>query len=176
VAGLGPAERGDNAPPYFATFATMDPTQTDPATGKPGVPDPSNPLYARGVANITTDTGVQTQNADNIAAALKADVLSGHLPQVSYVVDNQFFSEHPVTAPSNGAYFLRAVLEALNADPDVFNSTLVIVNYDENDGQFDHVPPPVPTAGEKDEFVSGTDLSEYGLTAPARSVSAYGSR
>ena len=35
-------------------------------------------------------------------------------------------------------------LEALNADPDVFNSTLLIIDYDENDGQFDHVPPPVP--------------------------------
>ncbi|HEY6500007.1 MAG TPA: phospholipase C, phosphocholine-specific [Streptosporangiaceae bacterium] len=158
---------GDNAPPYFATFAKMDPTQTDPATGKPGVPDPSNPLYADGVANITTDTGVQTENADNIAAALKADVLAGNLPQVSYVVDNQFFSEHPVTAPSNGAYFLRAVIEAIGADPDVFNSTLIIVNYDENDGQFDHVPPPVPAPGAKDEFVTGTDLSQYGLTAPA---------
>ena len=158
---------GDNAPPYFAVFAKMDPTQTDPETGKPGVPDPSNPLYANGVANITTDTGVETQNADNIAAALKADVLAGHLPQVAYVVNNQFFSEHPVTAPSNGAYFLRAVLEALNADPEVFNSTLVVVNYDENDGQFDHVPPPVPAPGEADEFISGTDLSQYGLTAPA---------
>ncbi|HEX6453520.1 MAG TPA: phospholipase C, phosphocholine-specific [Trebonia sp.] len=158
---------GDNAPPYFAVFAKMDPTQTDPETGKPGVPDPSSPLYANGVANITTDTGVETQNADNIAAALKADVLSGNLPQVSYVISNQFFSEHPVTAPSNAAYFMRAVLEALNADPEVFNSTLVIVNYDENDGQFDHVPPPVPAPGEKDEFVSGTDLTEYGLTAPA---------
>jgi phospholipase C len=157
----------DNAPPYFATFATMDPAQTDPATGRPGVPDPSNPLYADGVAGIATDTGVETQNADDIAAALRADVLAGKLPQVSYVVSNQFFSEHPVTAPSNGAYFLRAVLEALNADPDVLNSTLVIVNYDENDGQFDHVPPPVPAPGEVDEFVSGTGLSRPGLAAPA---------
>jgi phospholipase C len=160
-------EYGDNAPPYFATFAKMDATQTDPATGKPGVPDPSNPLYANGLANVTTDTAIQTKNADDLAAALKADVMAGKLPQVAYVVNNQFFSEHPVTAPSNGAYFLRAVIEALAADQDVFNSTLVIVNYDENDGQFDHVPPPVPAAGEADEFVSGTDLSQYGLTAPA---------
>jgi phospholipase C len=158
---------GDNATRYFAVFAKMDPAQIDPETGGPGVPDPSNPLYANGVANVTTDTGVETQNADNIAAAIKADVLSGNLPQVSYVVNNQFFSEHPVTAPGNGAYFLNAVLQALNADPEVFNSTLVIVNYDENDGQFDHVPPPVPAPGEADEFISGTDLTEYGLTAPA---------
>jgi phospholipase C len=158
---------GDNAPPYFAVFAKMDPTQTDPATGQPGLPDPASPLYANGIAGITTDTGVESQNADDIAAALRADVLAGKLPQVSYVVSNQFFSEHPVTAPGNGAYFLRAVLEALNADPDVFNSTLVIVNYDENDGQFDHVPPPVPAPGEQDEFVRGTGLGPYGLAAPA---------
>ncbi|GAB3879372.1 hypothetical protein GCM10027612_05040 [Microbispora bryophytorum subsp. camponoti] len=92
-------------------------------------------------------------------------MLGGTLPQVNWVVNNQFFSEHPVTAPSNGAYFLRGVLEALNADPDVFNSTLVIVNYDENDGQFDHVPPPVPAPGEADEFVSGT-MAAYGVTEP----------
>jgi len=158
---------GDNAPPYFAVFAKMDPTQIDPETGKPGVPEPSSPLYANGVANVTTDTGIQTQNADNLATAIKADILAGTFAQVTYVVDNQFFSEHPVTAPANGAYFLNAVIDAIATDPDVFNSTLIIVNYDENDGQFDHVPPPVPAPGETDEFISGTDLTEYGLTAPA---------
>ena len=118
------------------------------------------------MANISTDTGVETQNADNIAAALKADVLAGQLPQVSYVVDNQFFSEHPVTAPSDGAYFMRAVLGALDADPDVFNSTLVIVSYDENDGQFDHVPPPCRLPA-RTTSSSAHRPSEYGLTAPA---------
>ena len=42
----------------------------------------------------------------------------------------------------------------------MFNSTLVIVNYDENDGQFDHVPPPCPPPATKDEFVGGTDLAD----------------
>ena len=68
------------------------------------------------------------------------------LPQVSWVVTNQAFSEHPDGAPNDGAYYVNGVLQALNADPDVFNSTLVIINYDENDGQFDHVPPPVARA------------------------------
>jgi phospholipase C len=66
-------------------------------------------------------------------------------------VTNQAFSEHPDGAPNDGAYYINGVLNALNADPDVFNSTLVIINYDENDGQFDHVPPPTPTAGTTDE-------------------------
>jgi len=149
---------GDNGMEYFATFAQYDPDQG-------GVAAPGNVFYDNGVANVSTDTGVQMANADDLARAIQADVLAGKLPQVSWIVNNQFFSEHPVTAPSNGAYFLNAVLKALNSDPDVFNSTLVIVNYDENDGQFDHVPPPMPTAGEFDEFVTGT-LTQYGVTAP----------
>ena len=101
---------GDNAPPYFATFAKLDPTQTDPETGKPGVPDPSNPLYDNGVADVSTDTGVETQNADNIAAAIKADVLAG-------TAAAGLLGGRPTSSvlrapghgtPSNGAYFLRA--------------------------------------------------------------------
>ena len=68
------------------------------------------------------------------------------------MVTNQQYSEHPDGAPTDGAYYIGKVLQALNADPDVFNSTLVIIDFDENDGQFDHVPPPVPGAGTADEF------------------------
>jgi phospholipase C len=149
---------GDNGLEYFDTFAKLDPTQG-------GTAQPGNAYYENGVKNVPEPIGGLGGNADNINAAIRADVLNGTLPQVSWVVNNQFFSEHPVTAPSNGAYFLRGLLEALGADTDVFNSTLVIVNYDENDGQFDHVPPPMPPEGAADEFVSGT-LSSYGVTAP----------
>jgi phospholipase C len=150
---------GDNGMEYFAAFAVFDPDQG-------GTPAPGNPFYDHGVANVFTDRRQEMTNADDIADAIRTDVINGTLPQVSWVVNNQFFSEHPVTAPSNGAYFLNALLEALNSDPDVFNSTLVIVNYDENDGQFDHVPPPVPPEGEFDEFVDSGTLSKYGVNAP----------
>ncbi|MFD2081595.1 phospholipase C [Actinopolymorpha cephalotaxi] len=149
---------GDNGLEYFDTFAKLDPTQG-------GKAEPGNVYYDNGVKNVPEPATGLSGNANNLIAAIRSDVQRGTLPQVSWVVNNQFFSEHPVTAPSNGAYFLRGVLEALNADPDVFNSTLVILNYDENDGQFDHVPPPVPAPGEEDEFVTGT-LGSYGVTAP----------
>ncbi|MFC1408586.1 phosphocholine-specific phospholipase C [Streptacidiphilus sp. N1-12] len=150
---------GDNGLEYFKSFAQFDPEQG--GTAKPG-----NVFYDHGVAIVAEPNDPDAGNADNLALAVKKDVLAGTLPQVSWLVTNQRYSEHPDGAPTDGAYYVHEVLKALNADPDVFDSTLVIINFDENDGQFDHVPPPVPPAGEHDEFVAGTDLSTYGFTAP----------
>ncbi len=152
---------GDNALEYFKTFAQYDPTQG-------GTPAPGNVFYDNGVKNVPEPVTGLTANADNLANAIKADVVAGKLPQVSWVVTNQAFSEHPDGAPNDGAYYIHQVLSALNADPDVFNSTLVIIDYDENDGQFDHVPPPVPAPGEKDEFYLETTglLAQHGVRKP----------
>jgi phospholipase C len=152
---------GDNALQYFKNFAQYDPTQG-------GTAAPGNVLYDNGVANVAEPLTGLSANADNLVAAIKADVAAGTLPKVSWVVTNQAFSEHPDGAPNDGAYYVNSVLEALNSDPDVFNSTLVIINYDENDGQFDHVPPPVPAAGTKDEFYAETSgpLASAGITEP----------
>ncbi|HET6501134.1 MAG TPA: phospholipase C, phosphocholine-specific [Amycolatopsis sp.] len=152
---------GDNALEYFATFAKYDPDQG-------GTPFPGNVFSDNGVATVPEPLTGVSANADNLINAIKSDVLAGTLPRVSWVVTNQAFSEHPDGAPNDGAYYVKGVLEALNADPDVFNSTLVVINYDENDGQFDHVPPPVPAPATKDEFYqepSGT-LASAGVTRP----------
>jgi phospholipase C len=152
---------GDNGLEYFKTFAQFDPTQG-------GTPAPGNAFYDNGVANVPEPVTGITGNAENLINAIKADVVAGTLPRVSWVVTNQAFSEHPDGAPNDGAFYVNGVLEALNADPDVFNSTLVIINYDENDGQFDHVPPAAPAPGTKDEFyfeASGA-LASAGVTQP----------
>jgi phospholipase C len=52
------------------------------------------------------------------------------------------------------ADWLALKIEAVAANPDLWEQTLFILNYDENDGLFDHVPPPLPPAGTPDEFVS----------------------
>ena len=152
---------GDNGLEYFKNFAQLDPTQD-------GTPAPGNVLYDNGVANVPEPLTGLSANADNLIAAIKADVVAGTLPKVSWVVPNQAFSEHPDGAPNDGAYYVNGVLEALNTDPDIFNSTLVILDYDENDGQFDHVPPPVPAPGTKDEFYQETvgGLTIDGVTQP----------
>ncbi len=74
---------------------------------------------------------------------LKADVLAGQLPQVSWIVAAELDSEHPgPSSPAQGADFTARVLGALTASPEVWGRTVLILNYDENDGYFDHMPPP----------------------------------
>ncbi|MGA7539801.1 MAG: phospholipase C, phosphocholine-specific [Steroidobacteraceae bacterium] len=75
---------------------------------------------------------------------LKKDVLAGRLPQVSWIVAPAAFSEHPSYPPAYGAIYIARVLEALTADPHTWGKTVLLLNYDENDGFFDHIVPPQP--------------------------------
>ncbi len=73
----------------------------------------------------------------------KRDVLAGELPQVSFIVATAEGSEHPVpSSPAQGAAYTAAVLDALASNPDVWSKTVLFLMFDENDGFFDHVPPP----------------------------------
>jgi Phosphoesterase family len=61
-----------------------------------------------------------------------------------------------------GAEYVAQKLDAIASNPDVWAKTLFILACDENDGMFDHVPPPTPPAGTADEFVT---VSSPGGTA-----------
>jgi len=81
------------------------------------------------------------------------DCANGVLPDVSFLGTGG--DEHPPDLPAQGAQYLASKLEALAANEDLWNSTLFIINYDENDGFFDHVPPPTPDPKEyPEEFVT----------------------
>lgn len=85
--------------------------------------------------------GLSTQHLD----VLLADVMAGTLPSVSWVISPAKDSEHPgPSSPAQGADYIARVLDALTANPDVWASTVLLVNFDENDGFFDHMPPPAP--------------------------------
>jgi len=76
---------------------------------------------------------------------LKADVVAGTLPQISWICATSSGSEHPsASSPAQGAEYTAQVLDALTANPDVWSKTVLILTFDENDGFFDHVPPPAP--------------------------------
>jgi phospholipase C len=63
---------------------------------------------------------------------------------VSWIGTTGAGSEHPAAIPAAGANFVASKLDAVAANPEVWAKTVFIVNYDENDGSFDHLPAPVP--------------------------------
>lgn len=130
---------------------------------------PGNPLYDRGMASVPTITG---DTVTDIAAAIKKDVLNGTLPQVSWVVAPERASEHPSWSPAAGADMINKVLESLTADPEVWRSTVMFLNYDENDGFFDHMVPPVAPPGTPDEYVNGLPIG-LGPRVPMTVVSPW---
>ncbi len=79
----------------------------------------------------------------DVLAQFRHDVENGELPTVSWVVAPENFSDHP-SAPWYGAWYLSEVFDILTKNPSVWQKTVFILCYDENDGYFDHVPPFVP--------------------------------
>ncbi|MFC5862230.1 phosphocholine-specific phospholipase C [Acidicapsa dinghuensis] len=92
---------------------------------------PDGPLVSKGIA-------------DRTIADFRKDIESNQLAQVSWLVPPYVYSEHPEASPRNGAYYINLVLDALTTNPEVWSRTVLIINYDENDGLFDHVVPPMP--------------------------------
>jgi phospholipase C len=84
------------------------------------------------------------------------DVNSGSLPSVSWIIPPLGFDEHPSSAPANGMWFTSLVLDALTANPNVWSKTAFFLMYDENDGWFDHVPPPTAPAGTAGEYLTAS--------------------
>jgi phospholipase C len=122
---------GDNALAYFARFRNLDSQSELYRRARSWVPgsDAHNAKESRG---------------EHLVAAFASDVANGRLPQVSWIVAPYIMCEHPTACPGYGESLVARLLEALTARPDVFAKTVFILNYDENDGFFDHMPPAVP--------------------------------
>ncbi|WP_280156508.1 phospholipase C, phosphocholine-specific [Piscinibacter sp. XHJ-5] len=74
----------------------------------------------------------------------RADVAAGRLPQVSWIAAPEAYTEHPNWPTDFGAWYISRVLDALVANPEVWSRTVLLINYDEEGGFFDHVVPPTP--------------------------------
>ena len=125
---------GDNSLAYFANFRGIG---------------PDSAVYLRGRAWVAgaNEANAKTSKGEHLVAAFAADVAADRLPQVSWIVPSYQLSEHPSASPSDGAFLVSRLIAALASNPKVWAKTVFILNYDENDGFFDHVPPPVPPTG-----------------------------
>jgi phospholipase C len=104
---------------------------------------PGTALYDKGMSHWSLEQFAQ-------------DVQSGTLPQVSWILPPMSWSEHPSPSSSlQGAEFTSQVLQALTANPDIWGKTVLFLTFDENDGLFDHVPPPAPPSYNLDQTLAG---------------------
>ncbi len=129
----------DNALKYFAAYQDA----------KPG-----SKLYRNAIRNRPAD-------------AFMKDVAGDRLPAVSWIVAPTKSSEHQlVSAPGYGADYCDRIFRALRKHRHVWAKTVLILDYDEDGGYFDHVRPPTPPAGTKDEFIGDQPIG-LGFRVPA---------
>jgi phospholipase C len=105
--------------------------------------------------------------AGDVHHQFRQDVREGKLPAVSWLVAPQHFSDHP-ESPWYGAWYLAEVFDILTKNPDVWRKTIFILCYDENDGWFDHAPPPTAPAPGRPE----TGGTSPGLAAELEYITA----
>ncbi|WP_305092823.1 phosphocholine-specific phospholipase C [Prescottella sp. R16] len=105
------------------------------------------------------DRALHRARPGTLADVFRADVEAGTLPQVSYLVPSAVDCEHPMTSsPASSATLVYKVLDAIASDPETWSRTAIFLNFDENDGYWDHVPPPLPPWDVTDEWVGDEPL------------------
>ncbi|WP_113700939.1 phosphocholine-specific phospholipase C [Nonomuraea lactucae] len=132
-----------------------------------------------GVAQLTAqerelfDRALRRAPAKQLVASLRADIEAGRLPEVSYIVPSAADSEHPsASSPIQSAQITYDLLDAIASHPEIWQSTVLFITYDENDGFFDHVPPPLPPADQADDHYGGHPIG-LGVRVPMTVVSPW---
>jgi len=83
--------------------------------------------------------------------------------------------QHPDSDVQTGEELILSVYQAIRANPKVWNSTMLVIVYDEHGGLFDHVCPPITVAPDKsrDDYFPDFGFDRLGPRVPAVVVSAY---
>ncbi|RKS84283.1 phospholipase C [Motilibacter peucedani] len=109
---------------------------------------PGSPLADR--AKTGTEVKAQGRDPERLLDQFRADVRAGRLPQVSWLVPPEAYSEHPNWAPDFGAWYVSQVIDILASNPEVWSKMALFITYDEEGGFFDHMVPPTPPTSAAD--------------------------
>ena len=107
------------------------------------------------------------------------DAAAGTLPRYSWVEPKMLLGDlddyHPPTDIRSAETFLAAVYEAVRTSPQ-WESTALVVLFDEHGGCYDHVPPPATVSPDGVVSPEGFHFDRLGLRVPTIVVSAYTER
>ncbi len=114
----------------------------------------------------------------------QADCASGNLPEYSFIEPN--YTDHTVggsTIPAAdqhpdhnvlaGEEFIASVYMSILNNEDLWNSTLLLLVYDEHGGIYDHVVPPACTPDEFTDAQTGFKFDRLGIRVPAILISPW---
>ena len=128
---------GNDADPYIGNYGCNTLLRFDQYQDAA----PGTPLFE---SARTATNALDSGTLDTLFDLFRQDVLANRLPQVSWIVAPEAFTEHPNWPADYGAWYVSQILDALTANPEVWSKTVFLLTYDENDGFFDHVVPPTP--------------------------------
>jgi phospholipase C len=114
-------------------------------------------------------------------AQFLADAQAGTLPNVAFI-DPRFEDEgsgtsqddHPHADIRNGEVFLNQIYNAVRSSPN-WSKTVLIINFDEWGGFYDHVPPPTAPIPPASAAAGDTD-GRLGFRVPCMVISPYARR
>jgi phospholipase C len=95
------------------------------------------------------------------------------LPQVSWIVAPEAYTEHPNWPANYGAWYISQMLDALTANPEVWSKTVFFIMFDENDGFFDHVVPPTPPQSRAEGISTVDTTNELFTGSPDYPATSY---
>lgn len=125
----------------------------------------SQTSYWKAFREAPTTSPLYINSRPGAPGQFEFDAINDRLPTVSWLFPAIGQSEHPAfgaaALPAVAEQFLASAIGAVAANPDVWAKTVFIIAWDENDGLFDHVPPPVAPPGTPDE--STTLISPGGI-------------
>jgi phospholipase C len=119
-------------------------------------------------------TGTNISKSGTLFDIFRQDVMTNRLPQVSWVVAPEAYTEHPNWPANYGAWYVSQVLDALTANPEVWSKTVFFLMFDENDGFFDHVVPPTPPQSRREGISTVETTNELYVGDGANPAGPYG--
>lgn len=138
-------------------------------------------VYGYNAEPKTRTDFADTQNAPNEHFGQFSDfqalAKAGTLPAYTFLEpswDANGNSQHPNYDVAKGEQFLRLLYDTLRESPD-WESTLLIINFDEHGGTYDHVAPPWGATPPGDNTVGDEHFGfdRYGVRVPAVLVSPW---
>jgi len=96
------------------------------------------------------------------------DIKANQLPQVSWLVPIDHYSEHAPGGITGGMEYVTSLVNAIMASPHYWNNTAIFITWDDWGGLYDHVAPP-----NVDRNKSEWPIQGFGLRVPSILISAW---